>query len=175
MKQVLIVVDFQNDFVTGTLGFPGATKLEGPIVEKIKQFKDAGDDVIFTLDTHQEDYRGTEEGRNLPIEHCIKGTPGWELYGKVADCVDAASVIFEKPTFGSMSLARHLAEKRYNRVELIGLVSNICVLANALLAKAALPDAHVVVDARCTASGDASLHEKALDILAGVHVEVIGR
>lgn len=175
MKKVLVVVDYQNDFVSGALGFPGAEKLEEPIVRKIEQYKADGADVIFTLDTHYEDYLETEEGRNLPITHCVKGTHGWELYGRVADCVEASSMVFEKPTFGSMSLARYLAEKKYDRVELVGLVSNICVLSNAVLAKAALPEAHIVVDARCAAGNDPSLHEKALDVLRGVHVEVTGK
>lgn len=173
MKKVLVVVDYQIDFVNGTLGFAGAEALEPKIVDKIEQYLKDGQDILFTYDTHSENYLDTKEGENLPVVHCVKGTPGYELYGAVAKYKEKAKEIFEKPTFGSLELAEFLREQQYNSVELVGLVSNICVLSNAVLAKAALPEADIVVDNNCTDAGDKEIHQKALDILKGVHVTVI--
>ena len=104
MKRLLVVVDFQNDFVDGALGFSGAERLEGPIAEKIRAYYDAYDEVVFTFDTHRRDYLNTQEGRNLPVEHCIDGTPGHDLHGSVAGLLDRATAVFDKPTFGSEGL-----------------------------------------------------------------------
>ena len=106
-KKLLIVVDYQRDFVDGSLGFAGAEKLEQPICDKIREYTAAGDDVIFTMDTHEQKYLLTNEGRHLPVKHCIKGTPGWPLYGKVADLA-AGRTHIEKPSFGSVALAEWL-------------------------------------------------------------------
>ena len=140
MKKLLIVVDYQNDFVDGALGFEGANKLDEVIANKIKDYKKNNYDVIFTFDTHDEDYMQTEEGNNLPVKHCIKGTIGHELYGKVKKCFDKdRDVYFEKPTFPSLELANYLKDKEYEEIELCGLVSNICVLSNVVMVKSALP------------------------------------
>ena len=176
MKKLLLVVDYQKDFVDGALGFPGAEALDGPIAARIRTYRVTGDDVAFTMDTHEADYLSTQEGRKLPAPHCIRGTPGWALYGQVAGARDPKrDMIFEKPTFPSLQLGAWLREQRYGRVELCGLVSHICVLSNAVIAKAALPEAEIVVDARLTASYDPALHEKALDVLEGLQVTVPGR
>ena len=176
MKKLLLVVDYQKDFVDGALGFPGAEALDGPIAARIRAYRAAGDDVAFTLDTHGEDYAHTQEGRRLPVPHCILNTPGWALYGETACARDpGADTTFEKPTVPSHRLGGWLKERGYARVELCGLVSHICVLSNAVVAKAALPEAEIVVDARLTASYDAALHEKALDILEGLQVTVLNR
>lgn len=175
MKKALIVVDYQNDFVSGSLGFPEAVALEGRIERKIVDCLSAGDDLLFTFDTHASDYLATQEGRNLPVPHCEKGTEGWNLYGAVAAYLPKAVRCFEKNTFGSFELAEYLKATGYDVVELVGLVSNICVISNAILAKAALPEAEIIVDAACTASVDVSMNEKALDVLQGVQVVVINR
>ena len=185
MKRLLIVVDFQKDFVDGALGFPGAEKLEGPIAEKIASYRDAGDDVAFTFDTHHRDYLKTQEGRNLPVEHCIDGTPGHDLFGKVALMMRDSDGMFKKSSFGSAELFERLrASQRtadsvrsqpFTSIELVGLVSNICVISNAVLVKAACPEVPVIVDAACTASSDPKLHEAALDVLEGLQVQVINR
>lgn len=185
MKRLLVVVDFQNDFVDGSLGFPGAEKLEVPIVEKINEYREAGDEILFTFDTHAKNYLDTLEGKNLPVEHCIKGTEGWNLYGKVADLITERDVSFGKPTFGSMDLAEMLTRRQeqaselailpFISIELVGLVSNICLISNAIIAKSACPDVPVIVDARCTDSYDKPLHEKALDVMEGIQIEVINR
>lgn len=175
MNRLLIVVDYQNDFVNGALGFPGAEALAGPIARRIAEYRANGDDVIFTFDTHGPDYRNTQEGRKLPVPHCIRDTEGWKLYGPVAEAAGDGDKHFCKPTFPSLELGKYLEQREYDRVELCGLVSNICVLSNAVIAKAALPEAEIVVDANLTASGDPVLHEKALDVLEGIQVTVLNR
>ena len=175
MKKALIVVDYQNDFVGGSLGFPGAEALERPICDKIREYKKHGWDVIFTYDTHGEDYLQTREGKGLPIIHCVKDTDGWQLYGKVEALRGPDTPCFCKPSFGSMELAEYLLCRRYEELELVGLVSNICVISNAVLAKAALPECRVLVAAACTLGPDKALHEKALDVLEGLQIEVLHR
>ena len=175
MKRLLIVVDYQRDFVDGALGFPGAEALDGPIAERIAAYRAAGDDVAFTLDTHGPDYAATEEGRWLPAAHCLRESPGWALYGQTGQARRPEDPVFEKETFHSLALGEWLRGRDYGQVELCGLVSHICVLSNAVMVKAALPNAHITVDARLTASYDAALHQKALDILEGIHIAVTHR
>lgn len=173
--KLLLVIDYQNDFVSGALGFAGAEKLEPAIVAKIREYKARGDEVAFTFDTHSEDYLTTQEGRNLPVLHCVRDTWGWQLAGAVADECDGSTPRFIKDTFGSLKLANWLAGKDYESIELVGLVSNICVISNAVLAKAALPQAAITVDAAATASHDPVLHSKALDVLEGLQIAVSNR
>lgn len=185
MKRLLIVVDYQKDFVDGSLGFPGAEELEPRIAEKIASYRAKGDEIVFTLDTHHRDYLRTQEGRNLPVEHCIDGTPGHGLYGEVALMVRDSDAVFKKPAFGSVELferlrasqrtADSLGGQPFSSIELVGLVSNICVLSNAVLAKTACPEVPVIVDASCTGSGDAKLHEAALDVMEGLQIQVTNR
>jgi nicotinamidase-related amidase len=174
MKRALIVVDFQNDFVDGSLGFEDADRLDEVIADKIQAALDRGDDLYFTMDTHDESYLDTYEGKHLPTQHCIKGTEGHELYGSVKSYMDKATRIFEKPTFPSLDLANHLKSSDYTEVELCGLVSNICVLSNAVMVKAALPEAAIVIDRRATDSFDKELHEKAMDVMEGLQMEIRG-
>ncbi len=173
MKKCLIVVDYQNDFVDGALGFDGAESIETLIIEKINAYHATNDDVIFTKDTHDESYLEKEEGKNLPVEHCIKGTPGHDLHGGVKKAKQAHDKVFEKPTFPSLELGNYLKDKPYDTIELCGLVSHICVLSNAVIAKAACPNAHIVVDKNATKSYDETLHQKALDVMAGIHIDII--
>lgn len=175
MKNLLLVIDFQNDFVTGSLGFPGAEALDGPIARKIAQYRASGDDVAFTLDTHGENYMDTQEGRKLPVPHCLRGTSGWELYGETGQSRREGDLVLEKPAFPSLELGKLLEEKGYDRVELVGLVSYICVLSNAVMVKAALPEAEISVDAACTSGPDPELHQKALDLLETLQIAVTNR
>lgn len=175
MKKLLVVVDYQKDFVDGALGFPGAVELEEPIAEKIEAYRQAGDAVAFTLDTHRADYLSTQEGVHLPVTHCVRGSAGHALYGRVAGLPREGDRVFEKPAFGSAALFDYLRGEAFESVELVGLVSNICVLANAVLAKTALPEAVVVVDAARTAGFDEALHQAALDVLEGLQVRVVNR
>lgn len=133
MKKLLIVVDYQNDFVSGSLGFEAAKRIEDAVCEKIRAYQAAGDDVVYTLDTHGPSYAGTQEGRKLPVAHCLRGTTGWELYGKAAELLRGCPA-FEKPVFGSAALFDWLRGREYAGIELCGVVSNICVLSNAVLA-----------------------------------------
>jgi len=175
MKKLLVVVDYQKDFVDGALGFAKAAALEGPIVEKVKAYRHAGQTVTFTLDTHRADYLSTQEGKNLPVPHCVGGSDGWALYGRVAGLPQQGDRVFEKPAFGSAELFDFLRTEAFDSVEMVGLVSNICVMANAVLAKTALPEAMIEVDAACTASFDEALHRAALDVLEGLQIRVTNR
>ncbi|MCQ2551535.1 MAG: cysteine hydrolase [Clostridia bacterium] len=170
MSKALIVVDYQKDFVDGSLGFEGAEKLEKGILEKIEEYKRAGEDVIFTKDCHMEDYLESEEGKKLPVGHCIKGTEGFALYGNLNE---EDGKVFEKETFGSLDLGLYLREKNYDEICLVGLVSNICVTANSVIAKAACPNAKIQVDARLVGSGDKEMEKKALDVLENLHIDII--
>ena len=177
MNRYLFVIDYQNDFVDGALGFPGAEKLDGKIAAKIREYGEGT--VLFTRDTHFENYLTTREGRNLPVEHCIKGSHGWEVYGETAKAlaeVDAPAI--DKLVFGmdvsDPAIAAVLPEAA-DEIELVGLVSNICVVSNAVVYQSKYPEATILVDAACTDSFDKSLHEKVLDVLSGFQVKVINR
>lgn len=185
MKRLLIVVDYQNDFVDGALGFEGAELLDKPIAEKISEYRAAGDVVAFTYDTHHRDYMQTQEGRNLPVPHCIEGTEGHKLYGETALMARDMDEVYYKPTFGSSELfarlskaqaiAASLGREPFESIELVGLVSNMCVLSNAVIARSACPNVQVIVDAACTAAPDLKLNEEALDVLEALQVSVINR
>lgn len=168
--KLLIVIDYQNDFVSGSLGFPEAAALENKICSKIDEYEN--DDIIYTLDTHHDGYMSTQEGRKLPVPHCIKGTDGHELYGKVKEKL-AGKKFFEKNTFPSLELGKFLEGKAYDVIELCGLVSSICVISNAVIAKAACPEAEIIVDSTLTAGADKELHEKSLDVMRGLQITVL--
>ncbi len=171
--KALVVVDYQNDFVSGALGFAGAELLEPIIADKINQYRANGDAIIFTLDTHGEDYLNTAEGRKLPVPHCIKGTEGHKLYGRISECVREGDIVIEKPSFGSLEFAEKLKEARYEAVEFCGLVTDICVISNVVLAKAALPESQIIVDSRAVASFDKDKHAAALEVMKSVQVDVL--
>ena len=177
MNRYLFVIDYQKDFVDGALGFPGAEKLDEKIAAKVRAYGKGR--VLFTRDTHFENYLETREGKNLPVVHCIKGTPGWEVYGETAEAlreVDAPGI--DKLVFGmdvtDPATAAVLPEHA-DEIELVGLVSNICVVSNAVVLQSRYPEAAILVDAQCTDSFDKSLHEKVLDVLEGFQVKVTGR
>lgn len=174
-RKLLLVVDYQNDFVTGSLGCPEAAAIEEALCRKIEARRAEDWDIAFTFDTHGADYLQTEEGKHLPVPHCLKGSEGWQLYGKAAGYCTAETPCFEKSTFGCAELVPFLQKKGYATVELCGVVTNICVLSNAVIAKAALPNAEIVVDAACVASGDAPLSAKTFDLLENLHTTVLNR
>lgn len=173
MTRCLIVVDYQNDFVSGALGFPGAEQLDSLIAAKIKKYRANGDTVVFTFDTHGEDYLKTQEGRNLAVPHCIKGTAGHGLYGETGKRMLEDDKRFDKPSFGSGELYEYLKATPFESIELVGLVSNICVLSNAVLAKTAQPETPVIVDADCIASHDPKLNEAAIAVMKGLQIRVV--
>ena len=172
MRKCLIVVDYQNDFVTGSLGFAKAEQLDGRIADKIEDYRTNGCKIVFTFDTHEENYLQTNEGRNLPVEHCIRGTNGHKLYGRTAEMQKESDKCFYKPSFGSAELFEYLRSENFDKVELCGVVTNICVISNAVLAKTALPEAEVSVDATCVASNDDSLNKSALDVMKSLQINV---
>lgn len=170
MKKCLIVVDYQVDFVTGALGFEKAKTLDDVICAKIDEYRSSGGEVIFTFDTHPQNYSETYEGRHLPVAHCIENTEGHKLFGKTAQKLLPTDKCFFKPSFGSADLFEYLRCKDYKSIELCGVVSNICVLSNAVLAKTAQPEIDIIVDSRATASNDDELNQKALDIMKGLQI-----
>lgn len=167
---VLIVVDMQNDFIDGALGTAEAVKIVPAVRKRIEQAHENGETVIFTRDTHSEDYLDSQEGRNLPVAHCIAHTEGWEI-SSALPAGDA--LILDKPTFGSVDLGRCLAGLAPDRVELIGLCTDICVISNALLVKAFLPEVPVAVDAACCAGVTPDSHRRALDAMRACQIEIL--
>ncbi|MDO5861218.1 MAG: isochorismatase family cysteine hydrolase [Thermoplasmata archaeon] len=170
--RALVVVDYQNDFVDGSLGSPDAVSIEDAVCSRMEEHLASGDRVIVTMDTHGEDYLSTYEGTVLPVEHCIRGTPGWALHGRVAELAEREGCrILEKHTFGCAALLDEL--KGCDEIELCGVATNICVLANAVIARTACPDARIVVRRDCVASYDRELGEKALAVLPSLQIEVL--
>ena len=165
MKKTLIVVDMQNDFVHMALGTPEAVEILPAVKEKIQDYVNRGDEVIFTRDTHGRDYLQTAEGRKLPVEHCIKGTEGWELCEGLY--VPGCRII-DKPNFGWP----HWDEVNLEAVELIGLCTDICVVSNALMIKAMHPDIPVTVDSRCCAGVTPESQAAALQTMAMCQITV---
>lgn len=175
MANLLIVVDMQNDFVDGALGTKEAVGIVPDVVKKIKTFDGT---VLYTKDTHTEQYMETQEGRNLPVIHCVKGTKGWELVPAVKELQQKSfGTVFEKNTFGSTELGeyvRNLAKKeQIEAITLIGLCTDICVVSNALLLKAFLPETTIRVDASCCAGVTKESHETALQTMKGCQIEII--
>ena len=172
MKDVLIVVDMQNDFIDGALGTAEAVEIVPKVVEKVKAFPGT---VIFTRDTHMEDYLSTQEGRKLPVTHCIKGTPGWQIRDELEALRTNNAV--DKPGFGSTALAHMLASmdkaEGLSSVTLVGLCTDICVISNAMLIKAALPEVPVIVDAACCAGVTPASHKNALEAMKMCQIDVI--
>lgn len=173
MKKALIIVDYQNDFVNGSLGFDSADALDEKICERIEEALSSGADLIYTLDTHEADYMDTQEGKKLPVPHCIRGTDGHKVYGKAAGYLDKAEAVIEKPVFGSWELGELMREKKYDEIELCGLVSNICVISNAVICRSTLPEAEIIVHRDCTGSGFPELNEASLAVMASMQVQII--
>ena len=177
MERYLFVIDYQKDFVDGALGFPGAEKLDEKIAAKVREYGKGR--VFFTRDTHFENYLENREGKNLPVVHCIKGSEGWQVYGETAKAlaeVEAPGI--DKLVFGmdvTDPATANLLPETADEIELVGLVSNICVVSNAVVLQSKYPEATIIVDAACTDSFDKSLHEKVLDVLSGFQVKVLGR
>ena len=168
--KALIVVDMQNDFIDGALGTKEAVAIVGKVKEKIAEYRQNGDTVIFTRDTHSENYMDTQEGKNLPVPHCIKGTMGWEISPELEV---GNSLIIDKPTFGSKELAEHLSgTDGLDEVELIGLCTDICVISNAMLIKAFMPEVKVSVDSLCCAGVTPESHSNALESMKMCQIEV---
>ena len=162
--KALIVVDVQNDFVDGSLGTKDAVEMLPRLIEKLEKISAEGKtDIIFTQDTHGENYLETQEGKLLPVVHCVKKTHGWEIVPDLEEFVEKAREVIEKKSFGSTRLPSLL--KPYEEVEFVGLCTDICVISNALLVKAFYPEQTVSVDASCCAGSTPENHQKALDVM----------
>lgn len=173
MKDILIVIDMQNDFIDGALGSAEARSIVPLVCERVARH---GGEVYFTRDTHGEDYLGTREGRLLPTEHCIKGTRGWQICDGLLPYASASDGITDKPTFGSTELARRVAaecEGDDATVTLIGVCTDICVISNAMLIKAFMPEAEVRVESRLCAGVTPERHERALLAMEACQISVI--
>jgi len=168
MKKTLIVVDMQNDFIDGSLGTKEAEAIVENVKEKIGQYKMRGDEVIFTRDTHEENYLQTSEGKKLPVKHCVRGTHGWEI-AEGLEFSDA--LIIDKPTFGWTSWD----DFNFEEIEIVGLCTDICVVSNALILKAMFPDAVITVDASCCAGVTPETHKAALKTMEMCQINVIGK
>ncbi|VYT63403.1 isochorismatase family protein [Clostridium tertium] len=180
MKKLLVVIDYQNDFVDGALGFEKAKTLEPLIYEKINKYIENGEKVLFTYDTHQKDYLNTREGKNLPVTHCIKGTNGHNLYGRLNNFINAKNTFYyEKEGFGispkdMIKISEDIGDD-INEIEIIGVVTNICVISNLVLFQSQYRNSEIIIDAKLCASFDESLHEKTLDVAEGLQAKVINR
>ena len=199
--EFLVIIDMQNDFVSGSLGSEDAKAIVPKVAAFLGKFLEehGKQGVIFTKDTHEKNYAETNEGRHLPVPHCIIGTPGWDIAPELGQLIfsytkrhpedRADAMVVEKPTFGSVDLPEILigkgaalytgADSRLDGagvvIHLMGLCTDICVISNAVLAKTACPEVPVCIDARCTASPDDTLNEATLDVLASLQVQVINR
>ena len=170
MRKAIVVVDMQNDFIDGALGTREAQEMLPRMVEKLTAARAEGTALIFTMDTHGADYLETQEGKKLPVEHCIRGTAGWQIADALQPFVREAAAVIEKPTFGATALPAVLAD--YDEIEFVGLCTDICVISNALLAKAFYPEKRITVDAACCASVTPESHANALSAMRMCQVEV---
>ena len=173
MREILVVVDMQNDFIDGSLGTKEAQEIVNNVAEKIKSYDPSN--VFATRDTHKTNYMETQEGKNLPVEHCIEGTPGWEIRDELKPLIKEEN-IFDKPTFGSKALAEAIAdisEKEEISIELVGLCTDICVCSNAIILKAFMPEVPIKVDASCCAGVTPEKHAAALETLRSCQIEII--
>ena len=172
MRKILVVVDMQNDFINGALGTKEAVAIVENVVSKIRSYP--AEDVYATRDTHETDYLKTQEGKFLPVEHCIRGTTGWEIRPEIAALLSEER-IFDKPTFGSVALAEKLREENQKEelsIELVGLCTDICVVSNALLLKAAMPEVKISVDPACCAGVTPESHEAALATMRSCQIQM---
>lgn len=172
MRKILVVVDMQRDFIDGSLGTKEAQSIVEAVKEKIRTYEP--ENVVATRDTHPENYLKTDEGKHLPVEHCIEGTDGWQLYPGIDELLSGC-VIFDKPTFGSVKLAEYL--KKLNaaspiEVEIVGLCTDICVISNALLIKAYLPEVNISVDPKCCAGVTPEKHAAAIETMRSCQIQI---
>ena len=182
MTDTLIVVDMQRDFISGALGSKEAQAIVPAVAARMRRAHAEGTPIVLTLDTHEEDYMNTREGRFLPVPHCIQGTEGWALEPEIGKACQRGMISFEKPTFGSTALMHHVAalalEKGYVNgrgmtIELCGVCTDICVVSNALLIKAALPEADLIVDSALCAGVTPQKHEAALETMRSCQIQVL--
>lgn len=176
--KILVVIDMQNDFIDGALGTPEAQAIVPAVAAKVRQYAESGDPIIYTADTHNEDYLNTIEGKKLPVPHCIYGTHGWEI----KDEVYTKAPVIMKDTFGSWELPHYVDNasggtiydmEKVESIEVVGLCTDICVISNVMMLKAWFPNTPIIVDASCCAGVTPESHENALRAMEMCHIEVI--
>lgn len=173
--KILVVIDMQNDFVTGALGTKEAEAIVPRVVKRIEEAEESGEEIIFTRDTHGDDYSVTREGRRLPVSHCIKGSSGWMIVPELGKSANG-HLIVDKPTFGSEALPdliRNICGGAPEELELIGLCTDICVISNTMVLKAAFPEAEISVRASCCAGVTPESHRTALDAMSACQIDII--
>ena len=168
-RRLVAVIDMQNDFIDGALGTREAQGIVEKVRERILAAHAAGEELVYTRDTHGEDYLSLQEGKNLPVPHCIKGSSGWQI----SERMPVYGEVIDKPTFGSTVLAEKIKSGGYESVEFVGLCTDICVISNALLAKAFSPETKIFVRADCCAGVTPQSHETALSAMRACQIEII--
>lgn len=168
-KEAVVVIDMQKDFVTGCLGSEEAKKIVIPMVEFLNNWNG---DIIFTRDTHQENYMNTQEGKNLPVPHCIENSDGWNIIDELQQFVTENTKIFNKPTFGSVELASYLTKMEYEKITYIGVCTGICVISNAMLAKANMPETPISVIEDLCACVSPESHKTALESMKLCQIKI---
>ena len=173
MRKILVVIDMQNDFIDGVLGTKEAYAILPEVVKKIKEYPP--EDVFVTRDTHEHNYLDTTEGKHLPVKHCIYGTDGWQLAPEIKQVLSGAEII-DKPTFGSTSLAemlKLLSQDEKIEIEICGVCTDICVIANAILLKTYMPEVEITLDSACCAGSTPKKHVEALSVMQSCHINII--
>lgn len=168
-KKLLIAVDLQKDFIDGALGTPQAQQILPAVRDRIARARAEGETVVFTRDTHGQDYLQTQEGRNLPAVHCLRGSEGW----LIAPGLYAGERVFDKPSFGSVELAQYVRDEGFDEVELIGVCTDICVISNVLLIKAFCPETEISVRADCCAGVAPESHQRALLAMQVCQIKIV--
>lgn len=182
--KILVVVDMQNDFIDGALGTPEAQAIVPKVVEKIKMYKEKGDAVICTMDTHYPDYLNTMEGRKLPVPHCIRLTEGWLMNKDVLEALGEYKErwgFLEKYTFGARSIGSHVNNHLWDgdtginpaMIEVVGLCTDICVISNVMILKSEFPNTPIIVDSSCCAGVTPESHQRALEAMKMCHIDII--
>lgn len=173
--KVLAVIDMQNDFIDGTLGTEEAVAIVPEVVKKVREFDGK---VIATRDTHGENYLDSAEGKKLPVVHCVKGTEGWKIRAEVEEALEGRGAVkIDKPTFGSVELGEYVRDlsktEDVEEITVIGLCTDICVISNALLLKAYLPEVPIRVEAECCAGVTPESHRQALAAMKMCQIEIV--
>lgn len=174
MKKALVVVDMQNDFITGVLGNEACRAVVPRVVERVQEAVNDRTDLIFSQDTHQENYLSTQEGRKLPVFHCIQDTDGWKIIPELAETAEKKGILFRKETFGSRDIAEYIRAHGYEEVELIGVCTDICVISNAMTIKAFAPEAEISVNAACCAGVTPQSHQTAIEAIRACQINITG-
>ena len=175
--KTLIVVDMQNDFIDGALGTPEARAIVPKVKKKIEEYRDQGNEIIFTRDTHfDDDYLETLEGQHLPVKHCIKDTKGWRICDEIIPCAAKRcnyEIVVDKKTFGKLNLGDFFGEYP-EEIEIVGLCTDVCVISNAMILKATYPEVPIIVDASCCAGVTPESHKNALEAMKMCQIEIRG-